>query len=185
MTSRSEGPAELTGNGRRSRSTATSEQVAAKPIPAIPARGTPDASTASRTASTTARQMSLDDCSTIAPGSRHVAMARLALAMSRPFPSNTPARALPVPTSTPIYASFMALAQLRSQRNSAFPSAVARRDRGQPGRSRRPASPDSSPKRRRAPAASQEIALTGPPPGARTRISAASASRQRSRSPSA
>jgi hypothetical protein len=53
-----------------------------------------------------------------------------------------------------------------------------------PGRFRRPASPDSRPIRRREPVEFQASALTGPPPGRRTRISAASASRQSSTSPS-
>ena len=62
----------------------------------------PEASTASRTADVTALQMSSDDCSTISPGSRQMAIGRRALAISRPAESKTPALALSVPTSTPI-----------------------------------------------------------------------------------
>ena len=80
----------------------TSEQVASKPMPATstPARRRP-ASTASRTLAQTARQMSSLDCSTMSPGSRNSAMSRLAEPSMLPVASNTPARALPVPTSMP------------------------------------------------------------------------------------
>src|SRR5208282_326829 len=67
---------------RRS-SSAISEQVAAKPRPARTPRGRQDASTASRTASVTARQMSAEDCSTMSPGSRQIAIVRLALPRGR------------------------------------------------------------------------------------------------------
>ena len=71
-------------------------------MPAMASGGRPDASTASRTAEVAARQMSSEDCSTISPGSRQIAIGRRALAMSRPAESKTPALALRVPTSTPI-----------------------------------------------------------------------------------
>ena len=53
-------------------------------MPAIASGGRPDASTASRTAEVAARQMSSDDCSTISPGSRQIAIGRRALAMQPP-----------------------------------------------------------------------------------------------------
>ena len=84
----------------------------------------PDASTASRTADVAARQMSSDDCSTISPGSRQIAIGRRALAMSAPAESNTPALALSVPTSTPIKASRMEIPGL-GQENSPFPASLA------------------------------------------------------------
>jgi hypothetical protein len=71
-------------------------------MPRTASDGSPETSTASRTANVTARQILSDDCSTISPGSRQIAMGRLALAISRPTESKIPALALSVPTSTPI-----------------------------------------------------------------------------------
>src|SRR5271163_303398 len=55
----------------------------------------------------------------------------------------------------------------------------------QAGKVRRPAAPLSRPNSSRAPVASQLSALTGPPPGSRTGISAASAKRHSRTTPSA
>jgi hypothetical protein len=95
----SDGP---TGSGRPSAPSTTSEQVASKPMPFTCATGTPAAATASRTEAQTASQICSLDCSAIPPGARQSVISRRAEASIRPPASNTPARALPVPTSTPI-----------------------------------------------------------------------------------
>ena len=102
MVSRSASPLGPTGSGRPSGSSTTSEQVASKLSPATSAGEIPAAATASRTAAQAALQMSREECSTISPGSRQIAIGRRALASRWPDDSKTPARALPVPTSTPI-----------------------------------------------------------------------------------
>ena len=61
----------------------------------------------------------------------------------------------------------------------------ARKRQRQAGKLRTPAAPVSRPKSRRAPAASQLSALTGPPPASRAGISAASAKRHNRTTPSA
>ncbi len=68
---------------------------------------TPAASIAARTAATVAAQMSAEDCSTMSPASRQVAITRRALESNCPREVKTPARTLPVPTSTPMNASSM------------------------------------------------------------------------------
>src|ERR1700722_16211454 len=52
--------------------------------------------------------MSVEDCSTISPVSRQSAIGWRAVASSAPFESKMPARALVVPTSTPMKACRMA-----------------------------------------------------------------------------
>ena len=59
---------------------------------------------AARIAATQAAQMSEEDCSTMSPASCHVAIWCRAVATSAPFSSKMPARALAVPTSTPMKA---------------------------------------------------------------------------------
>ncbi|MGY4374380.1 hypothetical protein ACVWZ3_002019 [Bradyrhizobium sp. i1.3.6] len=59
---------------------------------------------AARTDFTQASQMSDDDCSTMSPASCQIRIGCLAVARRVPASSNTPARVLVVPTSTPIYA---------------------------------------------------------------------------------
>ena len=68
---------------------------------------TPAASIAARTEATVAAQMSAEDCSIMSPGSRQVAVTRRALESNCPREVKTPARTLPVPTSTPMNASSM------------------------------------------------------------------------------
>ncbi len=112
-------------SGFRPASSATSEQVAAKPTPAKASRGKPlRLDRLAHRLGRGARQMSADDCSTASPGSRQSAIGRLALASSRPRASNAPARALPVPTSTPTNAFVIApeAALLAERANSDFPT---------------------------------------------------------------
>ncbi len=95
----SEGP---TGSGLPPSPSTTSEQVASKPSPATWAGAIAARASAARTAVQTACQMSVLDCSTIAPRSWNTRMSCRAEATIRPAASKMPARALPVPTSMPI-----------------------------------------------------------------------------------
>jgi hypothetical protein len=58
--------------------------------------------TTARTTVQTARQMSSDDCSAYSGSGRWIWMGSVASASRLPVKSNSPARALAVPTSTPI-----------------------------------------------------------------------------------
>ena len=93
----------------------------------------------------------------------------------------------PISTRT-IWKASMPIAATNPAANATGPTAPGRErpsSKGQAGKVRRPAAPDSRPNRRRAPVASQLSALIGPSPGSRTGISAASARRHNSTAPSA
>ena len=94
----------LTVSGFACWSSRTSEQVASKPMPLTASGGSAASAIAARTEVTHAAQMSGEDCSTISPASRQTAIGCRAVASKVPLSSNTPARALPVPTSTPMKA---------------------------------------------------------------------------------
>jgi hypothetical protein len=95
----SDGP---TGKDRPLSPSTTSEQVASKPMPAICSGDTAACASASFTESQTACQISPLDCSTMEPLAWNSVMSRFADATMRPARSKMPARALPVPTSTPM-----------------------------------------------------------------------------------
>ena len=104
MTLRRSSPDALTVSGLAPASSTTSEQVASKPMPPTADGGRPASAIAVRTASVQADQISDDDCSTTLPASCQTVIGCRAVASSVPFSSNTPARALDVPTSTPMKA---------------------------------------------------------------------------------
>src|SRR5258708_4011866 len=104
MTLRRLSPDMLTVSGPASGSSATSEQVASKPIPFTALGEIAASAIAARTEATHAVQMSDDDCSTISPASCQTAIGCRAVDSRVPIASNTPARALDVPTSTPMKA---------------------------------------------------------------------------------
>src|SRR5882724_10254525 len=101
-------PELLTVSGRAPASSTTSEQVASKPRPLTAEGGMAASPIAVRTEAAHADQISADDCSTTLPASCHTVIGCRAVASNVPFPSNTPARALEVPTSTPIKACLIA-----------------------------------------------------------------------------
>src|ERR1700680_762246 len=104
MIFRRSSPEPLTVSGLAPASSTTSEQVASKPRP-LTAEGAIAASTiAARTEAAQAAQISDDDCSTTLPASCQTVIGCRAVASRVPFSSNTPARALDVPTSTPMNA---------------------------------------------------------------------------------
>src|SRR5882757_832693 len=108
MTFRLMSPELLTVSGLAPGSSTTSEQVASKPRP-LTAEGEIAASaTAARTAAAHAAQISEDDCSTTPPASCQTVIGCRAVASRLPFSSNTPARALDVPTSMPMKACLIA-----------------------------------------------------------------------------
>src|SRR5256885_15523333 len=97
-------PEPLTVNGRAPASSTTSEQVASKPRPLTAEGGMAASPIAARTEAAHADQISDDDCSTTPPASCHSVIGCRAVASKVPFSSNTPARALDVPTSMPMKA---------------------------------------------------------------------------------
>src|SRR5882724_5274257 len=104
MTLRRSSPELLTVSGLAPASSTTSEQVASNPTP-LTAEGAIAASAiAARTEAAQADQISDDDCSTTLPASCHTVIGCRAVASKTPFSSNTPARALDVPTSMPMKA---------------------------------------------------------------------------------
>src|SRR6266566_9817058 len=108
MTFRRSSPDALTVSGLAPASSTTSEQVASKPTP-LTAEGAIAASAiAARTEAAQAAQISDDDCSTTLPVSCQTVMGCRAVASRLPFSSNTPARALDVPTSMPMKACLIA-----------------------------------------------------------------------------
>src|SRR5882757_623220 len=104
MTLRRSSPDALTVSGLAAASTTTSEQVASKPMPLTAEGGIAASAIAARTAAAHAAQISEDDCSTTPPASCQIVIGCRAVASKIPFSSNTPARALDVPTSTPMKA---------------------------------------------------------------------------------
>ena len=94
-------PVGLTETGRSWASSTTSEQVASKPIPAMAAGLVFAAFSAARTARPQAAQMSSDECSAKSGAGRQSLIGWVAWPSMRPVAVNTPARALPVPTSMP------------------------------------------------------------------------------------
>ncbi len=108
MTLRRTSPDALTLSGLAAGSSTTSEQVASKPTPLTADGGKPASAIAARTAAVQADQISADDCSTTLPASCQTVIGWRAVASSAPRSSNTPARALDVPTSTPMKACFIA-----------------------------------------------------------------------------
>src|SRR5580704_931665 len=107
MTLRWSSPDALTVSGPPAASSATSEQVASKPRPLTADGGRAASAIAARTEAAHAAQISDDDCSTTAPASCQTLIGCRAVASRAPFSSNTPARALDVPTFTPIKACLM------------------------------------------------------------------------------
>src|SRR3979490_2249554 len=107
MTLRRSSPELLTVSGLAPASSTTSEQVASNPPP-LTAEGAIAASTiAARPEAAQAAQISDDDCSTTLPASCQTVIGCLAVASRVPLSSNTPARALDVPTSIPMKACFI------------------------------------------------------------------------------
>src|SRR5258708_14179085 len=104
MMLRRSSPDVLTVSGLAPASSTTSEQVASKPMPLTAEGGSAASTIAARTAQAHAAQISDDDCSTTLPASCQTVMGCRAVANRAPFSSNTPARALDVPTSTPMKA---------------------------------------------------------------------------------
>src|SRR5205814_7214854 len=104
MTFRLSSPELLTVNGCAPASSTTSEQVASKPKPLTAEGGMAASPIAARTEAAHADQISDDDCSTTPPASCHSVIGCRAVASRLPFSSNTPARALDVPTSMPMKA---------------------------------------------------------------------------------
>src|SRR6266446_5594644 len=85
-------------------SSTTSEQVASNPRPLTAEGGMAASPIAARTEAAHADQISDDDCSTTPPPSCHSVIGCRAVDSKVPFSSNTPARALDVPTSMPMKA---------------------------------------------------------------------------------
>src|SRR5438552_12851319 len=104
MTLRRCSPDVLTVSGLAAASSTTSEHVASKPSPLTADGGSAASSMAARTEAAQAAQISDDDCSTILPASCQTVIGCRAVASKAPFSSNTPARALDVPTSMPMKA---------------------------------------------------------------------------------
>src|SRR5216684_3740041 len=108
ITLRRSSPDGLTLSGLAPASSTTSEQVASKPTPLTADGGRLASAMAPRTAAAQASQISDDDCSTTLPASCQTVMGCRAVASRLPFSSNTPARALDVPTSMPMKACLIA-----------------------------------------------------------------------------
>src|SRR5712675_2646215 len=102
MIFRRSSPDALTVRGLAPASSTTSEQVASKPRPLTAEGGRAASATAARTEAAHAAQISDEDCSTTLPASCQTVIGCRAVASSFPVSSNTPARALDVPTSMPI-----------------------------------------------------------------------------------
>src|SRR5450755_2053573 len=104
MTLRRSSPDSLTVSGFAAASSTTSEQVASNPTPLTADDGIPACAMAVRTDAAQAAQISADDCSTTPPASCQSVIGLRAVANRVPVWSNTPARALDVPTSMPMKA---------------------------------------------------------------------------------
>src|SRR6478672_8425612 len=104
MTFRRASPEVETVSGLAAVSSTTSEQVASKPMPLTADGGRAACFIAAWTEATQAVQISDDDCSTTLPASCQTVIGCRAVESSFPFSSNTPARALVVPTSIPMKA---------------------------------------------------------------------------------
>src|ERR1700686_1201672 len=104
MTFRLSSPELLTVSGLPPASSTTSEQVASNPRPLTADGGMAASAIAARTDAVQAAQISDDDCSTTLPASCQTVIGWRAVASRLPFSSNTPARTLDVPTSTPMKA---------------------------------------------------------------------------------
>src|SRR5450631_1175533 len=107
MTLRRSSPDALTVSGLAAASSTTSEQVASNPRPLTAEGGNAASVMAARTEAAQAAQISAEDCSTIWPASCQTVIGCRAVANSVPNSSNTPARALDVPTSMPMKACLM------------------------------------------------------------------------------
>src|ERR1700736_4460602 len=107
MTLRRSSPDVLTDSGLPAASTTTREQVASKPMPLTAEGGRAASTIAARTEAAQAAQISDDDCSTTLPASCQTVIGCRAVASKVPFSANIPARALDVPTSTPMKACLM------------------------------------------------------------------------------
>src|SRR3979490_883568 len=108
MTFRRSSPDALTVSGLAPAASTTSEPVASNPKPLTAEGGTAASTIAVRTEATHAAQISEDDCSTTPPASCQTVIGCRAVASRLPFWSNTPARALDVPTSMPMKACLIA-----------------------------------------------------------------------------
>src|SRR6266576_6957680 len=108
MTLRRSSPELLTVSGLAPASSTTSEQVASNPRPMTAEVGMAASAIAARTDAVQAAQISDDDCSTTLPASCQTVIGCRAVASRLPFSSNTPARALDVPTSMPMKACLIA-----------------------------------------------------------------------------
>src|SRR4029453_1577160 len=107
MTLRRPSPEGLPVSGAAAASSTTSEHVASKPMPLMADGGSAASAITARTEAAHAAQISEEDCSTTLPASCQTVSGRRAVANRRPVSSNTPARALDVPTSTPMKACFI------------------------------------------------------------------------------
>src|SRR3954452_19409995 len=108
MTFRRWSPDQLTVSGWPAASTTTSEKVASKPTPLTAEAGSAASARAARTEVAQAPQISSEDCSATPPASCQTVIGCRAVASRIPFSSNIPARALDVPTSTPMKACLIA-----------------------------------------------------------------------------
>src|SRR6266478_2559961 len=104
MTLRLMSPDALTVSGSPAASSTTSEHVASNPIPLTAEDGMAASAMAARTEAAHAVQISEDDCSTTLPASCQAVIGLREVANNVPVSSNTPARALDVPTSMPMNA---------------------------------------------------------------------------------
>src|SRR5229473_1118007 len=128
MTLRCGSPEVLTLSGFPPPSSTTSEQVASKPMPLTSAGDRRASFRAPRTASVQVRQISSEDCSTMSPASCQIVIGRRAVAMSWPWASKMPARALVVPMSTPTKACSMRAVALPWTGSPACVAAVGKDD---------------------------------------------------------
>src|ERR1700694_167004 len=104
MIFRRSSPDALTVSGLAPASSTTSEQGASKPRPLTAEGGRAASVMAARTEAAHAAQISDDDCSTTLPASCQTVIGCRAVANRAPLSSNTRARALVVPTPTPLKA---------------------------------------------------------------------------------
>src|SRR6202165_1223838 len=104
MTLRRASPDVLTVSGLAAASSTQREQGAPNPMPLTAEGGSAAAAIAARTESAHAAQISDDDCSTTLPASCQTVIGCRAVANRAPLSSNTRARALVVPTPTPLKA---------------------------------------------------------------------------------
>src|ERR1700710_3105383 len=128
MTLRRSSPELLTVSGLAAASSTTSEHVASKPRPLTAEGGIAACTMAVRTEVAHAAQISEEDCSATLPASCQTVIGCRAVASRSPFSSNIPARALDVPTSTPMKACLIATPLKTSASSPARITAVDEND---------------------------------------------------------